>query len=286
MRLNAFFSKPAASSTKPTNSVISSPQKEPAQETTNPASPQKAQDASSSQSDYCKEFPPFFLQSNTQLYPPHQFQRDNDALDHIRQKLDALLKQPTALPAYRGTELFDMIPYQRRNGRKIVSVKTILANSQNAGNNFVDLTASTASLRDQLKKLTMKSLRFGEDVRPPYYGTFTKPISDSRAHKLCRSPYSRIIPDVNYDYDSEAEWEEPEEGEDLDSEGEDEISEDGEDDMDGFLDDEEEQIDGRRRLIVGDQEPVCTGIRWQNDGKIDPDMEVYRIESLSGMHYF
>jgi chromatin assembly factor 1 subunit A len=69
----------------------------------------------------------------------------------------------------------------------------------------------------------------------------------------------------------------------LDSEGEEEMSEDGDDDMDGFLDDEDEQIDGRRRLVVGDLEPVCTGIKWQGEGDKDPILEAYRIETISGM---
>ncbi|OKL64000.1 hypothetical protein UA08_00359 [Talaromyces atroroseus] len=279
MRLNAFFAKPTASTAKPANIGPPSPQKGLTQETAKPLSPGKTREAS--QSNYRKEFPAFFLQSNTHLSPPHQFQRDSEALYHICQKLDGFLKQPTTPPAYRGSELFDMIPYQRRNGRNIKSVRTIVNSAQNESNHINLAEPNTTFLRDQLKKVTMKSLRFGEDVRPPYYGTFTKPLSHNQAHKLCRAPYTRIIPGVNYDYDSEAEWEEPEEGEDLDSEGEEDVSDDGDDDMDGFLDDEEEQIDGRRRLIVGDLEPVSTGIRWHDEGKVDPDMEVYRIEALS-----
>jgi chromatin assembly factor 1 subunit A len=89
------------------------------------------------------------------------------------------------------------------------------------------------------------------------------------------------LPDTNYDYDSEAEWEEPEEGEDLNSEDEEEMSEDGDDDMDGFLDDEDDAMaGGKRRLIVGDLEPVSSGIRWASDG-VDPDLKVYQIETIS-----
>lgn len=234
-------------------------------------------------SDYRRDFPAFYLQSHTQMSSPHQFQRDDEALNHIRQKLDGYLKQPTSLPTYRGSELFNMIPYRRRKGRNIMSVKTIVTKAQTR-DNTIDLTASSTTLRNQLKKVAMKSLKFAEDVRPPYFGTFTKSITSTQAHKISRDPYARILPEVNYDYDSEAEWEEPEEGEDLDSEGEEDASEDGDDDMDGFLDDEEEEIDGRRRLIIGDQEPVCTGIKWQDGGNVDSDMEMYRIEALSGIY--
>lgn len=276
MRLNAFFAKPATTATKAASPVPSSPQKEAVRETAKLESPVKPQNT---RSDYRKEFPVFFLQSHTHLSPPHQFQRDGEALNHIQQKLDSYLKQPIALPAYRGSELFDMVPYQRRKGLKVVPVKTTLAKAQNA-----DPSTSSTALRDELKKVTMKSLRFGEDVRPPYYGTFTKQLSKTQAHKVCRTPYARVLPEINYDYDSEAEWEEPEEGEDLDSEGEEDASDDGDDDMDEFLDDEDEQVDSRRRLIVGDQEPICTGIRWEDGKNADPNMEVYRMEVLSGIH--
>ncbi|EED17993.1 chromatin assembly factor 1 subunit A, putative [Talaromyces stipitatus ATCC 10500] len=274
MRLKAFFSKPSGTAAERTSLVPSSPRKDTMQEYMIVESAVKSHNPP--QSDYRKEFPVFFLQSHTHLSPPHQFQRDSEALAHIQQKLDGYLKEPTALPAYRGSELFNMIPYRRRKGLNVVSVKSLLAKAQD-----MDLTPSTTALRDELKKVTMKSLKFGEDVRPPYYGTFTRPLSKAQARKVSRAPYSRVLPEVNYDYDSEVEWEEPEEGEDLDSEGEEDASDDGDDDMDGFLDDEDEQLDSRRRLIVGDQEPVCTGVRWEDGGNADPDMEVYRIEALS-----
>ena len=56
--------------------------------------------------------------------------------------------------------------------------------------------------------------------------------------------------------------------------------------MDEFRDDEDEQMDSRRRLIVGDQEPICTGIRWEDGKNVDPDMDVYRMEALSGMYRY
>jgi chromatin assembly factor 1 subunit A len=109
----------------------------------------------------------------------------------------------------------------------------------------------------------MKYIHFGEDVRPPYYGTYTKSYTDKEAARLARNPASRLRQDTNYDYDSEAEWDEPEEGEDLDSEGDDDADEEAEDDMDGFLDDEEDpQL--KRRLISGDLEPISTGLCWQD----------------------
>lgn len=127
----------------------------------------------------------------------------------------------------------------------------------------------------------MKSLKFGEDIRPPYQGTYTRRVSELSTRRLARNPYHRGLPDTDYDYDSEAEWEEPEEGEELDSEEEDEGSDEGEDDLEGFLDDEDDALaEGKRRLIVGDLEPVSTGIKWTANG-VEPEMEVYRMQSIT-----
>lgn len=144
-----------------------------------------------------------------------------------------------------------------------------------------DQVQAAEDARDILRHIPMKTLRFSEDVRPPYQGTFTRSVPAQSARKLSRNPYHRGLPDVNYDYDSEAEWEEPEEGEDQDSEEDYEGSDDGDDDMDGFLDDEDDALlAGKRRLIVGDLEPVCSGLHWAANG-VDPDMKVYQIETIS-----
>jgi chromatin assembly factor 1 subunit A len=269
MRLSSFFAKPATDSNKPSSVGGSSPRKDTTRDLD--SSITTTTSTEEPRSDYRNVFPDFFIQRHTQLAPPHRFQRDDKATGHIREKLDGFLKETGPHPLYRPSELFDMIPFRRHHGRNIRPVRELMKDVQ------------SATAQDLLRKTTMKSLKFADDVRPAYYGTFTRSLSRVQAGKLCRRPYSRALPDINYDYDSEAEWEEPEEGEDLDSEGDEEMSEDGDDDMDGFLDDEDEQIDGRRRLVIGDLEPVITGIKWQDESNTDPALEAYRIEMISGM---
>lgn len=131
----------------------------------------------------------------------------------------------------------------------------------------IDLTGDKQSSRSDptalLKKIPMKYIHFGEDVRPPYYGTYTRSYTQAESMRLARNPTARVRQDTNYDYDSEAEWDEPEDGEDLDQEDDDE-EEDAEDDMEGFLDDEEDpQL--KRRLISGDLQPISTGLCWQDE---------------------
>ncbi|CAG8899802.1 unnamed protein product [Penicillium egyptiacum] len=278
-KLNSFFTKPPISSAS-SGQVITAP------------SPKKASTTADSscetrgvQSDYEREFPAFFLQSHTSVAPPHRFERDSDALKHVRETIDTCLRNETPIQTYpfRPSEVFQIIPFRR--GHQPTSVKDILLQlqisddpSQPTQNQSVIPTPRPQEL---LRKVTMKSLKFGEDIRPPYQGTYTRPVSELSTRRLARNPYHRGLPDTDYDYDSEAEWEEPEEGEELDSEEEDEGSDEGEDDLEGFLDDEDDVLaGGKRRLIVGDLEPVSTGIKWAGNG-VDPEMEVYRMETIS-----
>lgn len=278
MKLNNFFAKPQLPSSA-SSGIPPSPSKNTCNGDATVESPQI------SESDYHKVFPEFFLQSHTTVAPPHRFERDSNALKHVRETIDARLNSADAIThhlPFLPSEIFHMIPYRRRCGRQVNSVREILRQIQTAEGASSTLSDTQKHKpENQLRRITMKSLKFGEDVRPPYQGTYTRPVPESTALKLSRNPYHRGLPDTNYDYDSEAEWEEPEEGEDLDSEEEDEGSDEGDDDMDGFLDDEDDAlVGGKRRLIVGDLEPVSSGIRWATDG-VDEELKQYRIETIS-----
>ncbi|OOQ85574.1 putative chromatin assembly factor 1 subunit A [Penicillium brasilianum] len=292
-KLNSFFAKPPLPSTtsKSTPGNSTSPKK-PAPATSELHLTHSPKSTKSTKSDYETTFPEFFLQSHTKLAPCHRFDRDPEALKHVRQKLDASLDASHTTPPhehlpFRPSQIFHIIPFHRRCGRPRPSVKEILLRIQNVSDDSLmdldgkDQTKAAEDARNVLRQIPMKTLRFGEDVRPPYQGTFSRSVPAPSAKKLARNPYYRGLPDINYDYDSEAEWEEPEEGEDLDSEEDEEGSDDGDDDMDGFLDDEDDALlAGKRRLIVGDLAPVSSGLRWAADG-MDPEMKAYQIETIS-----
>ncbi|KAF3479486.1 chromatin assembly factor 1 subunit A [Arthroderma uncinatum] len=290
MKLNAFFAKPKGSSTssKTTESDGAG------SGTTVNSTSETMKKESSQKSDFELVFPPFFIQSHVKLAPSHRFERDASSLSHAREKLDKIRQTNFGLDSsmppqqYKPTELFQMISYKRLQGDPAIpSVKEILLRFQDPGYNSIDLTdtnntAATAThVEKLLRKIPMKVLSFREDVRPPYQGTFTKRIQQRSARKLCRNPFWRGVPDFNYDYDSEAEWEEPEEGEDIVSEGEDEMSDDGEDDMDDFLDDgEDDTANTKRRMIVGDLEPKCTGICWAENSADNPILIQHQMEII------
>ena len=186
--------------------------------------------------------------------------------------------------------------------RPHVPIKEILGMLYNDAQNPVDLTKPDSAEKipspmNMLNDIPIKYLKFAEDVRPPYIGTYTKNLHVN-GKKTSRNPFARSLPATNYDYDSEAEWEEPEEGEDLNSEGEEEnFDEEEGDEMEGFLDDEEADDASnannafvlKRRQIAGNLEPVCTGLCWgestvssDSPGNTQIDLSCYRLEMISG----
>ena len=183
-----------------------------------------------------------------------------------------------------------------------LSVKSLMAKSQGSPKYPIDLTCAKSSFRENplnvLQAVSIKFLKYAEDVRPPYIGTYSKVTEESAIRRLSRNPFARALPATNYDYDSEAEWEEPEEGEDLDSEGEEEVGDDDEgDDMEEFLDDEGAEENGpngsKRRHLMGDVLPVYTGLHWDAYGhhpgpllvpygQASLDLKTYKIRTIHG----
>jgi hypothetical protein len=78
-------------------------------------------------------------------------------------------------------------------------------------------TAASLDGRDLRSLLKMKFLQFREDIRPAYWGTWTK----SSKKISPRQPFAKDTEYLDYDHDSEAEWEPEEEGEDIKSGDED-----------------------------------------------------------------
>ena len=248
---------------------------------------------------YGYSFPPFFLQSHTQLAPQNRFSRDGKDQQDANSRIDeSLLYDESGVQslviavASNARELFHLATKSRRVCTQSHSVKDVVRTLNGSATSPIDLTlpnrcTSFSSPRDMLKNVPIKFIRFAEDVRPPYIGTCTRHSPFSNVKRLCRKPCSRSLPNTDYEYDSEAEWEEPGEGEDLDSEGEEEIGEDEEgDEMEGFLDDEDtgDGAVGKRRPLMGNLEPTCTGLRWEGvSGEVTSDLQQYKLDYLSGL---
>jgi len=128
----------------------------------------------------------------------------------------------------------------------------------------------------------VKSLKFREDVRPPYIGTVSGlPPGLNSLSILARHPTAKLTT-LNYDYDSEAEWQE-EDGEDVEDLDDDEEDADMDEEMEDFLDDSEDA--GPARLVFsGGMEPESTGLCWENPRRLNSPAKLnnFRMEFILG----
>ncbi|CAE7186870.1 hypothetical protein P3342_008628 [Pyrenophora teres f. teres] len=281
MKLNAFFVKPqagsspgqavVASSQNPAASPISLPSRTGANTNLTPPSPQKAI-VKNARSDYERYFLPFNVPPHTILAPKNTFLKDPEQMEAARARLEKIIsKEDMRSESATPANLASVFPRCSHRGQKTATIAEIVELFNSSSDDPIDLTAEKNKVSrnplEMLKDIPMKYIHFCTDVRPPFYGTYTRPYPDAEASRLARNPLSQTRPDTDYSYDSEAEWDEPEEGEDLDSDGEDDNEDDAEDDLDGFLDDEEDpQV--KRRLISGDLVPVSTGLCWEDVDKV------------------
>lgn len=131
------------------------------------------------------------------------------------------------------------------------------------------LTPDPAPVLRLLNQQPQLHLQFAEDVRPPYSGTF----STTTCKVTGRRPFGRDA-SLNYDHDSEAEWQELEEGEELLSEDDESVgSEDAA--MNEFLDDE-----GEGAILPvkqkGELVPFSVGPCWEDHG-LEDGLENFRL---------
>ncbi|XP_006869095.1 PREDICTED: chromatin assembly factor 1 subunit A [Chrysochloris asiatica] len=171
----------------------------------------------------CGKFAPFEIKEHMVLAPLCRAAFDQDLCD----QLDQLLKQQS------GSFSF----LQDLKGRQpLSSGPTVVCNrSMGTFNSDVVIVESGKSDGDlQHKKFgRLKLLQFSENHRPAYWGTWNKKTAVIRP----RNPWAQDRMLLDYEVDSDDEWEEEEPGESLShSEGDDddEVGED-EDDDDGFF---------------------------------------------------
>lgn len=239
--------------------------------------------------EYRKLFKPFFVKENTRLATPAT-QMDEETRNAKSAILDQFISGERTLEKPTGffdvVELFALPEKPQPRGRLHHPVKHIMESvykeTENTRADGVNKVVKEA--RERLRKVPMKVISFSQDVRPPYHGTITfKPFVLGKDHmrRLARMSIEKRLP-LDYEYDSEGEWQD-EEGEDLDVD-DDEEEIDDEDDMDGFLDDSED-AGPARRLFVNTIEPESSGICFENENRQGPNEAVYphKMEVIIGM---
>ncbi|KAK4544161.1 hypothetical protein LTR36_004371 [Oleoguttula mirabilis] len=228
--------------------------------------------------DYQRYFLPFELPTHSSL--AHTFNIPNpDDLAYWQGAFDDELKYPSFqekvdLGLIEPTAVVDHMfkaDQEAPRGVKQPSLRSLVDQIQGTAHKPVDLTQEAPSQAPvhALQNVSRRHLQFDEDVRPPYFGTYTKIKSPRTSRRLMLNPFVRGRSDTDYDYDSEAEWEEPEEGEDILGDEEDEAESNSDpDEMDAFLDDEEDASKSKRRMITGDLQPASTGLCWEGAGGV------------------
>ncbi|KAF2672985.1 hypothetical protein BT63DRAFT_451013 [Microthyrium microscopicum] len=217
--------------------------------------------ASSSQPKPTYEFDatflPFALKSNTQLAPINRFFDSSKGASTVI-SLEVCIAEDFNLKAFQ---------HVNQESTEEVDLRQIFDVLHGTSENPIDLTSEAygrahAKALEDFQRVPVRYLHFVEDHRPPYCGTWSKPISTTEMNHLKRNPCEYKYQGLDYDEDSEAEWEEPEEGEDLHSDDDDESVED-EENLPDFVDDD--VVDAIRPAFIRDIPPTCSGIQWEDD---------------------
>ncbi|XP_075759151.1 chromatin assembly factor 1 subunit A [Pelodiscus sinensis] len=171
----------------------------------------------------CGKFAPFEIKENMVLAPLCRVAFDQDLSDQLDQLLQGQTSDVSFLEELKCRK-------QRKSGPTVVCYHS--ADVVNSDVVIVD-SCKMDSVPERKKFGRMKLLQFSENHRPAYWGTWNKKTAVIRP----RNPWSKDSKLLDYEIDSDEEWEEEEPGESLShSEGDDE--EEGgedEDDDDGFF---------------------------------------------------
>lgn len=242
--------------------------------------------------DYRRTFLPFQLPPTATLAQlPHHSEADQGRFDHelndpsIQEKYDLGL-----VTSYASVSNYFTAESKNNRGCGYPDIEKVVDRLRGVSKHPIDLTGDNEAEPgvDVLSRIPIRHIHFNEDVRPAFVGTYTKIRSPRAVRKVRRNPFTKARPDTNYDEDSEAEWEEPEEGDEeiLDDDEDEGDSQADAGEMDDFLDDEED-IKNKRKLITDSLVPENTGLCWENDSgqvQIVDGVEVHQQpEAMSGM---
>jgi len=244
------------------------------------------QDSKPTNPEFTSWILPFFRAEHVKLAPFNRFHSApaQPLLSEIQQGTGSAAGEATHSTVEPITAKF---PPRRRCLPKIRPVRDVVERMHGASDEPIDLTKDGGSgCVTTTIDVPYKYLFFSEDVRWPYQGTYTRVVSPRSARKISRNPTFRGLPDTNYDYDSEAEWQPPEEGDDdCDDDEKSEDEDGGADDLEDFLDDENDTGGGKKRqILVADMVPKCSGLCYEGEGCDVPrdgfDLRSFRMDVL------
>ncbi|XP_062869288.1 chromatin assembly factor 1 subunit A isoform X2 [Trichomycterus rosablanca] len=259
----------------------------------------KAQLAPKTLASVCGKFAPFEIKDFMTLAPVNRVQCEDEALE----TLDRYLVEPDCN--------FDCLKdWLTRKHLKSGATKSRHVDSVSGECVVVDEDTKTDSIPDHKCYGRMKLLQFCENYRPAYWGTWRK----KSTHISPRCPSRKDKDVLDYEVDSDDEWEEEEPGESLShSEGDDDDDGDDDEEDDGFfvphgylsdgegaLEDEEggdlekqkvrqklkarewDELMAKRKLKV--LEAVVTGCVWDGEAPPSDVLQPYAVCILEPLH--
>ncbi|CAO3662502.1 unnamed protein product [Umbelopsis ramanniana] len=237
-------------------------------------------------------FPPFHVKEYVQMAEPGAFKCSlspdfEDVISCHRMENDSKSTTEAFLNEFKesfGTDL-----RRRRGVNHNIDLRTLLGHDPS----MPLATAASFDGRDLRSMLKMKFLQFREDIRPAYWGTWTK----TSQKILPRRPFAMDTEHLDYDHDSEAEWEPEGEGEDIKSGDEEDEDVDVADPDDagwlvpeGYLSNDEgigsdKEEEGVRTNTSskkrGPVKQVCIGVMFDDSSDDDDTLSAYAMHQLA-----
>ncbi|SPO06851.1 uncharacterized protein DNG_09545 [Cephalotrichum gorgonifer] len=237
-------------------------------------------DAKAERTEYERMFQPFFVKEHVRMARSRPL-LDSEAEEAKARILDEYVSgargyDDALVRPFRPLEALQLPAKPRRAGKAHPPVRAVMEELQRG---------SSAAALETLRGIPMKLIYFRQDVRPPYFGTLTcapHELGQPRLRRAGRRPCERVL-ELQYDYDSEAEWQDDEPGDDLDDVDDEEEDLDEDDDMEEFLDDSED-AGVARRIFANGMEPESTGVCFEGGegGSVREGMRGYRMEVILG----
>lgn len=225
-------------------------------------------------SDYERFFLPFYSKEGVVVSRSNQLSPNE--LNTNKSNIDSLINQTED-----DNQVLDWLDSQEN------SIKTSLPIAYQAVSLLQQMTSKEKSdqeLQGLLSLIPHKYIKFYENVRPPYIGTYSKDIILPKDN-----PFSTKDTGYNYDYDSDLEWvneEEEVEGgvENLESGEEDEEDEEeeaSEGEFDGFLDAEDNgnQNGAGKKKFIGPLIPIVS-LRNNQDQLEEDDKKYFNMVAV------
>ncbi|KAL6945452.1 hypothetical protein ACO0QE_002905 [Hanseniaspora vineae] len=188
---------------------------------------------SSNKSDFQKAFSAFYVKTGYQL--PASLKLGNEDLEKSISSIDQQLSKDSII-----SDTSDSIQFLKNAKQDFLSNSSSISSHITAIELLKEIEKGKKpeqELLDMLKRIPHKYIKFYENVRPPYTGTFSDKTIIPK-----NDPFSTSETKYDYSYDSDLDWAEGSDGEaeDLDEldDDDEEDNEEGLDDgeFDGFLD--------------------------------------------------